>query len=398
MTKKDLKMPYLKFDNPSGFSSNKGSCESFVNYLGKEDYKESLSKEFFFNHKSLEIIDMEVISTINWNKKGLGRNDAKFYTGSINFSEEELLFIGNDTNKVKEYSIKVMEQYASSFKKDIAIDDINWYGKVEHNRYFKGEDDEVKLGIVTQGEVKPGLNTHVHFIVGRKSRCGKYKLSPKTNHIDTKSGPVKGGFNRDEFKKQGEAIFDSMFGYLRPIEESYNFNKISKNGTVEECVEITKQLVNERILKTAYSCQNVDEKEKRIKQLANYICYGRDRDDIKRIDTEKILQFEQETNHNGYVYRSLVNLNRMCKQGIKPTEYDLTETVLHFARHLEYKKSLSTKIDSSKPKLSTIEFGDSYTIKSSIATMLSSSLIYSNDEDPVEKEKKKRKRSRKTRE
>lgn len=328
-------MPYLKFDSSS---SNTGSCYALINYLSKEDFRDNpLSKEFFFNHESSEILDSFVVDAIDYNRKGLTRSDAKFYTGSINFSEEELLFIGNDSSKIKEYSKKVMEQYASNFNRGVSIDNINWFGKIEYKRYFKGDDEETINGIVTQGEIKPGLNTHVHFLVGRKSKDQRLKLSPKTNHRNTQKGPIKGGFNRDEFKMQCEKIFDEMFGYLRPLEESYQFYKIQVNGNVDERVILSNQRANEIVKKESYLSQSIEKKESRISKLANFICHGADREVTKRISIDEIINFEKNTEHRGYVYQSLVNLNRLIKQGKVPAEYDLTDRILVYANFLAQK-------------------------------------------------------------
>ncbi len=37
---------------------------------------------------------------------------------------------------------------------------------------------------------------HCHLIVSRKDQANKKKLSPLTNHKDTKNGVIKGGFDR----------------------------------------------------------------------------------------------------------------------------------------------------------------------------------------------------------
>ena len=40
------------------------------------------------------------------------------------------------------------------------------------------------------------LNMHCHLIVSRKDQSNKKKLSPLTNHKNTKKGKVIGGFDR----------------------------------------------------------------------------------------------------------------------------------------------------------------------------------------------------------
>jgi hypothetical protein len=369
----------------------------FVNYLSKEDFqKESLSKEFFFNENSQSIPSYEVVAAIDSNKKGLGRNDAKFYTGSLNFSEEELQFIGNDPQKIKTYTIKVMEQYAAQFNRDISIDNVNWFAKIEFNRYYKGDNEDVISGIRQQGEIKEGLNTHVHFIVGRKSKDGTKKLSPKTNHRETQKGPVTGGFNRDFFKQQGETLFDDMFGYLRPLEESYQFNKIKANGSVNEKVDLAGKTANESVKKHSYSCQSSTEKEYRIQQLSNYICFGIDKNNVKHIDIEKLLAFERNSHHSGCIYRSLVNLNRCFQQGKIPTEYDLTDRILNYAHFLETKSDSSHTSEVSKPIIFLSESTNQNQMVDVVANPIfsysdSKNRTSDDDDDLLRKKKKKKK-------
>src|SRR6266542_1774991 len=139
-------MPVIKFDQLSTIADNCGSCRKFIEYLSKEDEWKGFEKEFFFNEENQFICDYEVISAIDNNRKRLGKEDAKFFTGSINFSENELAFIGNDLQKIKEYAIQVMEEYASNYNKGLSINKINWFAKLETNRYYKGDDPKVLDG------------------------------------------------------------------------------------------------------------------------------------------------------------------------------------------------------------------------------------------------------------
>lgn len=333
-----MSMPYVKFDSPKGTADNKGSCDGFVNYLAKEDFRErELTKEFFFNHRSDLVPDYEMVQAIDGNRQGLGRTDAKFYTGSINFSEDEQLFIANHPESIKAYTVEVMRAYAEGFNKGLTVDDLSWYAKIERNRYYKGDDPEVLAGERRQGEPKEGLQTHVHFIVGRKSADGRRKLSPKTNHRNTKAGPVQGGFDRDGFKLRSEEAFDRMFDYLRPVEESYLYLRAKAKGTVAEQERAYRQHAHDSTRKQSYAQETPQGKERRVRQLANFICHGVDKQQVKRLDVERLVRTEREDGYSGYVYRSLVNLNRSCKHGRTPEGYDLTDTVLEYADHLRFK-------------------------------------------------------------
>lgn len=298
-------MPYLKFDTPTGTSSNKGSCGDLVNYLLKEDKDLKETKEYFFNQKNDMISSFNVIESIDSNRQGLKKTESKFYSGSINFSEEELRFIDNDFKKIKQYTIEVFKQYANNFNKDLSIDDINWYAKIESNRYYKGNDEEVLNGKAKQGDVKPGLNTHAHFIVGRKSVDRKMKLSPVTNHINTLKGAVKGGFNRDQFKKDCETIFDNICNYNRNYNEKYTYLNTQSKGN-KDILILNVKVESERI---KYDKQKADGKIIKLDKLINHINETLEKRGADKLNKDMILNEAKENQYNGSIYKSLINLN-----------------------------------------------------------------------------------------
>ena len=80
-----------------------------------------------------------------------------------------------------------------------------YYARVETERSYHPEDEEVKQGITRIGEPKPGLNLHVHVIVSRKSLDGKVKLSPGAKSAGNTwelegRGTVKRGFSHEGWK------------------------------------------------------------------------------------------------------------------------------------------------------------------------------------------------------
>lgn len=62
---------------------------------------------------------------------------------------------------------------------------------------------------------------HCHLIVSRKDQANKKKLSPLTNHKNTKKGIVTGGFDRTNLFQQAEKGFDNLFGYNRKLSDTY---------------------------------------------------------------------------------------------------------------------------------------------------------------------------------
>lgn len=227
-------MPYVKI-SASEKGNNKGSCSKLVNYLDKENLgKELKDREVFFSHTRDYENSRQVIEHIDGNKGQLGKKDAKFFMLTINPSEKELAHIGNDKQKLKEYTREVMNVYAENFGKGLTGKDLVYYAKIEENRYYKGTDPAVREGKIKQGEVKAGNNMHVHVIVSRKDMENKIKLSPMTSHRNTDKGTVKGGFDREAFQEKAEKAFDQKFGYERKLHETFQVNNALRNGTREE--------------------------------------------------------------------------------------------------------------------------------------------------------------------
>jgi hypothetical protein len=98
-------------------------------------------------------------------------------------TEDEIKCMKDPREEIRNYTRKIMEIYAANFKgikddKNLKGKDMAYFAKIEFNRYYKGNDDEVKNGSVKQGDKKPGNNLHVHIVVSRKDKSNKYKISP----------------------------------------------------------------------------------------------------------------------------------------------------------------------------------------------------------------------------
>ena len=68
--------------------------------------------------------------------------------------------------ELKKFSRGCMDEYARNFyrEKIKSGDDLVWYGRVETERHYKGDDPEVEAGRAKAGERKPGLQLHVHIM------------------------------------------------------------------------------------------------------------------------------------------------------------------------------------------------------------------------------------------
>jgi hypothetical protein len=72
------------------------------------------------------------------------------------------------------------------------------------------------------------------LIVSRKDQSNKVKLSPLTNHRNTKKGAIKGGFDRVTLFENVEKGFDKLFGYNRQLSETFEYCNTMKNSSMTE--------------------------------------------------------------------------------------------------------------------------------------------------------------------
>ena len=269
--------------SPQKLSQNfSQSVSDFVSYLEKENEGlEPGQKEMFFNQYEDHVRPSEVIREIDSNSAKLKKTEPKYYSITVNPSKYELEHIGNNLNSLKQYTREIMKEYAIAFNREINnrpinVNDIKYFAKIEHSRYFKGTDREIKenapyikqiaklenqlskvargeIGgsipqiekelhrlrqaaphkingkIVEQGMHKEGLQTHVHIIVSRKDVSNNYSLSPgsryRSSEVVMHGKIVKRGFERDQFFDKAEKTFDKLFDYKRNYVESYQARK-----------------------------------------------------------------------------------------------------------------------------------------------------------------------------
>lgn len=236
-------MPHIGITK-SEKGSNQGSCRALVHYLEKENYLDQSQeqmkpvdeREYFFSQTQDQVTPSEVIQHIDSNKKKLSAKDDKFFLVNVSPSQDELKFLKNDPQKLKEYTKSVMDEYAKNFNKGLEGKDLVWYAKLEHNRTYKSSDKEVQAGTKQEGEKKEGLNTHVQVIVSRKCAENRRKLSPLNNsRTENPNRKIKGntGFDRVNFKMKSIQKFDEMFQYPRQVNELER-HLIMKHGSMEE--------------------------------------------------------------------------------------------------------------------------------------------------------------------
>ena len=233
--------------------NNKGSSGQLVHYLDKENRVFSgLDEQLWFNGNFDDIESYVVRSKLDANIAKLCRDDSKFFLVNISPSQKEIAFLienyGEEEAKgqLKDFAVAIMDRYAQNFNRDniASNEDLLWFGKLEHHRYYTFRDIEVKKGQVKTGSVKPGDQWHLQLIVSRKDITNSIKLSPmnKSRGRNVEHSKKLGQFDRSAFKQSGEDLFDKMFGFDRGLKETFRYANIQKNGSLEEKMHLQIEL------------------------------------------------------------------------------------------------------------------------------------------------------------
>ena len=249
----------IDFPPPSkGTYNNAGSCRKLCNYLEHEDLErmvQGIYTEGFFNLTDENIYKSQVIKDIDINIGQLLKTDAKFYAIHVSPSEKELRAMGSTEQEqaeaMKRYIREVLiPEYAKNFNKGLSAEDIKFYGKIHFDR--NRSDNE--------------LNMHCHLIVSRKDQTNKKKLSPLTNHKNTKKGAIKGGFDRTNLFQQAEKGFDKLFAYNRPLSEFFEYYNTMKNGTITDQLNMQEKVIRQPQDNPQNTIPNEKEKKQTVSQ------------------------------------------------------------------------------------------------------------------------------------
>ena len=147
---------------------NSGSCGGYANYLEHEN-KEKVEAGMedqqipFFNPFAEPVGKEEVVRSVDMNTGQLHRDDAKFYSVILSFSEEEVKALGDSREEilanVHDVVENTMDLYAENFHCDGVAShaDLKYYYTIHEYR----------------GGFAPGL--HVHIIVSRKDATNTFK-------------------------------------------------------------------------------------------------------------------------------------------------------------------------------------------------------------------------------
>ena len=229
---------HIDFAPPSGGTyDNAGSSRQLASYMEHEDLErmeKGIYTDGFFNLTEDNIYKSKVVKDTDTNIGQLLKTDAKFYAIHVSPSESELRAMGNTEQEkaeaMKRYVREVfIPEYAKNFNKGLSEADIKFYGKIHFDRSRSNNE----------------LNMHCHLIVSRKDQTNKKKLSPLTNHKNTKNGVIKGGFDRVNLFQQAEQGFDKLFSYDRQLSESFEYFNTMKNGSIDDKLRMQEQELKE---------------------------------------------------------------------------------------------------------------------------------------------------------
>lgn len=232
---------YIKVINPVQDKlqvyDNSGSCVQVCNYVAQEKHNKN-ELPVFFSMDADRLLKEEAIKEIDKNVKGLKATEDKFVNIIISPSSQELEHIGDDKEKLQEYTRQVMGAYAENFniKQPLSGDDLVWVASIHEDRHLKhndiyfSEQDEKRKGVIKGavkpgmenfkvGDKKPGLNTHIHVIVSCRDKEMKHTINP--------SGKKEKKFSITDFGSKAAILFDKQFDNKKTVTDyKRSINKI----------------------------------------------------------------------------------------------------------------------------------------------------------------------------
>lgn len=227
----------LQNSGADGTSNTKGSARNLAEYLEHEDKEREEQGKIVFPFTTSDGIPVskeEVIEKIDRNKAHLGKNVDKFLHMVISPSHKEIMAMGQDEREIYDKGIQyarlVADAYAQNFNREDVkdADDLLIFWKPHFTR---GDDDTLQF--------------HLHAIVSRKSKDGKKFLHALTPHRNTEKGAVQGGFDRTNFFRRCEKLFDKLIGYERKLAETFDYQNAMAHGTAEEKAEMAMRQAQE---------------------------------------------------------------------------------------------------------------------------------------------------------
>lgn len=302
---------YIKVINPKTHGhnayANTGSAAQVTNYLRQEALKEG-EEARFFTREQTDVTGAEVTQLLDNNVKGLRQQDAKFYSLVISPSAEELALIGNDGQKLEDYTRRVMEVYAAEFKlkdgRQLGPEEVVWAAVRHDTRAYRGDDVEVKAGEAQVGELKPGLQAHIHVVVSGRDAAQKITLNPM-GRADR--------FDRVGFAARSGAEFTAQVRLYNPA--AYQAGPVP---SVEALTATLRQAIRKREPMEPAEQQRRDSKiGERVEKLNQLLPVD------ARLEAELVTRIARERQYDRTFYASLKRLEvRATEQ--RPVEHPYT--------------------------------------------------------------------------
>ena len=235
---------------------NSGSCGGYASYLEHENIEKAEAGMAdqqipFFDPYGRPVERKALVQSLDMNTTQLHRDDAKFYSVILSFSEDEIKSMGGSRDEILASVHNVVERTMDQYAKNFHCDGVKSHADLKY--YYTMH--EYRDGFT------PGL--HVHVIVSRKDATNRFKLSPMTNHRGGSTGVIKRGFDRDSFYRSCEKIFDNAMGFDRSPDQSYDYFNTMKHGSIEqrealirEVFKDTVQEVSENVIRLVESMAN----------------------------------------------------------------------------------------------------------------------------------------------
>ena len=276
---------YVKLINPATHGkaaySNSGSSAQTLNYLKQEAGRDGEEASFFGADRD-GLSAAELMQDIDSNVKGLRASEAKFYSLVISPSESELLHIGNDEAKLKDYTRQVMAQYAANFQlkdgRQLGSQDVVWGATLHQQRSYRGTDPQVSAGKAKIGEQRPGLQTHIHVIVSARDAEQKITLNP---------GGRRNRFDLMKWQTAAGQQFEKQFGYTAQAHEKLRPKQRDTSRDAGRAAKIGERVatLNLRVTKE------------------------------ERLDPQRVQQIAQGREYDKTFYRSLATVERRAQLG-----------------------------------------------------------------------------------
>jgi hypothetical protein len=291
--------------------NNKGSARRATNYLQKEA-KEAGQVATFFGTQGQTYTADEVVALLDKNHKGLGKNEEKFHSLVLSPSAEEVARLGNDPKALQQYTQEAMDWYAKNFKlksgKELGEADLVWAAVIHQERKNRGTDEG------TQGEHKPGLQTHVHVIVSARNADQKITLNPNTTAAR---------FNRVQFQAQANVLMEEHVGQISAAEIA-STPPTRAERVAEKATDIKKKAAAQKEKKPLTPAQ-IEAKDARLDvQVARVNSKLTDK---HQLDAEEVKRVAKERGYDTIFYATLGKIERNAEKGtFTPEPYEYLRT------------------------------------------------------------------------